>query len=161
MASEVERTKSIWERFFPRTIDNDYAGSRIALLVFGFVILIRALQSVMIIVNGHSIAQSADGVPLETYPAAAAQTIVAIFALSSLNRLIISLIGAAVLIRYRRAVPLMFLVLALTYLGTQLITRFVPIVRLGTPPGVIMNGVLFGLTIVGLVLSLWPRRGSS
>lgn len=158
MALEVERAESIWERLFPRKIDNNYAGLKTALWLFAFVILIRAIQSVMIIVNGHSIAQSADGIPLETYPAAAAQTIVAIFALSSLNRLMISLIGAVVLVRYRRAVPLMFLVLGLTYLGTQLITQFVPIVRVGTPPGVIMNRVLIGLTIVGLVLSLWKRR---
>src|SRR5436190_12188601 len=96
MALEVERAESIWERLFPRKIDNSYAGSKIALWVFAFVIIIRAIQSVMIILNGYSIAQSADGIPLGTYPAAAAQTIVAIFALSSLNRLMISLIGAVV-----------------------------------------------------------------
>jgi hypothetical protein len=32
------------------------------------------MQSVIILVNCYSIAQSADGIPLETYPAAAAQT---------------------------------------------------------------------------------------
>ena len=150
--------ETLSERLFPRQVDNTYTGSKIALWVFAFVITIRAIQSIMIMVNGYSIAQSADGIPLESYPAAAAQTIVAIFALSSLNRLIISLIGAVVLIRYRRAVPLMFVVLGLTYLGTQLVTRFIPIVRVGTPPGVIMNRVLIGLTLVGLLLSLWQRR---
>jgi hypothetical protein len=89
--------------------------------------------------QGHSIAQSADGIPLETYPVAAAQTIVAILALSSLNRLMMSLIGAVVLLRYRRAVPLMFAVLGLTYLGTTLITQFIRIVRAGTPPSVIIE----------------------
>jgi hypothetical protein len=159
--AETERAngpKSIWARFFPRQLDNNYTGSRIAPWILAFVITIRAIQSVMIIVNGHSIARSADGIPLETYPAAAVQTILAIFALQSLNRLMISLIGAIVLLRYRSAVPLMYLVLGLTFLGTQLITQFIPIVRVGTPPGVIMNGVLIGLTIVGLTLSLWPRR---
>jgi hypothetical protein len=150
--------ETLSERLFPRQVDNTYTGSKIALWVFAFVITIRAIQSIMIMVNGYSIAQSADGIPLESYPAAAAQTIVAIFALSSLNRLIISLIGAVVLIRYRGAVPLMFVVLGLTYLGTQLVTRFIPIVRVGTPPGVIMNRVLIGLTHAGLLLSLWQRR---
>lgn len=161
MTAEVELVpgrETIWERLFPRKIDNSYAGSKIALWVFAFVIIIRAIQSVMIIVNGHSIAQSADGIPLESYPAAASQTIVAIFALSSLNRLIISMIGALVLIRYRRAVPLMFVVLGLAFLGAQLLTQFVPIVRVGTPPGIIMNRVLIGLTTVGLVLSLLKRN---
>ena len=155
----AEAEETISERLFPRMIDNGYTGSRIALWVLGFIITIRAIQSIAIIVNGYSIAQSADGIPLQAYPAAAAQTIVAIFALSSLNRLIISMIGTIVLIRYRRAVPLMFVVIALTYLGTQLITQFLPFARIGTPPGVIMNGVLMSLTIVGFVLSLWGRRG--
>ena len=158
MAERTDVRETIWNRLLPRKIDNTYTGSKLALWVFGIVITIRTIQSVMIIVNGYSIAQSADGIPLETYPAAAAQTIVAIFALSSLNRLIISLIGAAILIRYRRAVPLMFLVVGLTYLGTQLITWFIPIVRVGTPPGVIMNRLLIGLTLVGLALSLWKRN---
>jgi len=114
----------------------------------------------MILVNGYSIAQSADGVPLETYPAAAAQTIVALFALSGVNRLVISLVCVVVLVRYRRAVPLMFLLLLVTYSAGQLVGRVNPIVRVGQPPAAIMNLTLLGLTILGLVLSLWKRRGS-
>jgi hypothetical protein len=114
----------------------------------------------MVIVNGYSTAQSADGIPLETYPAAAAQTILAIFMVASLRRLIISLMCAVVLFRYRSAVPLMFVVLGLGYVGGQVIFQFVPLVRVGTPPGVVVNLIMFGLTIVGLALSLW-RRGAS
>jgi hypothetical protein len=40
------------------------------------------------------------------------------------------------------------------------IFQFVPIVRVGTPPGVVMNLIVFGLTIVGLALSLLRRDGS-
>ncbi len=161
MKTEIELAstrETLLNRLFPRRLDNGYTGSKIALWLFAFVITIRAVQSVMIIVNGYSTAQAADGIPLETYPAAASQTIVAIFAVSSLNRLIISLIGAVVLLRYRRAVPLMFVALGLTYVGSQLITWFIPLVRVGRPPGVVMNLVLFGLTILGFVLSLWKRR---
>jgi hypothetical protein len=148
------------DRLLPQPIDNTYSGSKIALWLFGLVVFVHILQSVMVIVNGHSIAQSADGIPLETYPAAAAQTILAIFMVSSLRRLIISLICAVVLFRYRSAVPLMFVVLGLSYLGGQVIFQFVPIVRVGTPPGVVVNLIMFGLTIVGLALSLWRRGGS-
>jgi len=148
------------EKLLPQPIDNTYSGSRIALWLFGLIVFVHILQSVMVIVNGYSIAQSADGIPLENYPAAAAQTILAIFMVSSLRRLIISLICAVVLFRYRSAVPLMFVVLGLSYLGGQLIFQFVPIVRVGTPPGVVVNLIMFGLTVVGLALSLW-RRGSS
>jgi len=152
------RNETIVNRFFPQPIDNRYSGSKIALWLFGLIVLIHILQSVLIIVNGHSIAQSADGIPLETYAPAAAQTILAILAVSSLRRLFISLMCAAVLFRYRSAVPLMFVVLGLNYLGGQVIFQFIPIVRVGTPPGVVVNLIMFGLTIVGLALSLWRRR---
>jgi hypothetical protein len=148
------------DKFLPQPIDNRYSGSKIALWLLGLIVFVHTLQSVLVLVNGYSIAQSADGIPLETYPAAAAQTILAIFMTASLRRLIISVICAVVLLRYRSAVPLMFVVLSLSYLGGQVIFQFVPIVRVGTPPGVVMNLIMFVLTIVGLALSLWRRGGS-
>jgi len=150
----------MFDKLLPQPIDNTYSGSKIALWLFGLIVFVQILQSVMVIVNGHSVAQSADGIPLENYPAAAAQTILAIFTVSALRRLIISLICAVVLFRYRSAVPLMFVVLGLNYLGGQVILQFVPIVRVGTPPGVVVNLVMFGLMIVGLALSLWSRGSS-
>ena len=84
---------------FPARIDNAYQGSKIALWILALMVAVRTMQSVMILVNGSSIASSADGIPLDTYPAAAAQTIVALFALSAVNRLVISLICVVVLVR--------------------------------------------------------------
>ena len=148
------------DKLLPQPIDNKYSGSKIALWLFGLIVFVHVLQSVMVLLSGPMVAQFADGIPLENYPAAAAQTILAIFMVSSLRRLIISLICAVVLFRYRSAVPLMFVVLGVSYLGGQVIFQFVPIVRVGTPPGVIMNLIMFGLTVVGLALSLWRRGGS-
>jgi hypothetical protein len=150
----------MFDKLLPRPIDNTYSGSKIALWLLGLIVFVHTLQSVLVLVNGYSIAQSADGIPLETYPPAAAQTILAIFMTASLRRLIISLMCAVVLLRYRSVVPLMFVVLGLSYLGGQVIFQFVPIVRVGTPPGVIMNLIMFVLTVVGLALSLWRRGGS-
>ena len=156
--ADTSRSKAgIFNRLLPQRIDNRYRGRKLALWLFGLAVAVRITQSVLIIVNGYSIAQSADGIPLETYAPAAAQTIVAIFAISSLHRLIISLICVVVLFRYRSAVPLMFVVLGLSYLAGQLILQFIPMARVGTPPGVVVNLVMFGLTIVGLALSLWNR----
>ena len=149
---------TLLDRLLPRRIDNGYQGSKIALWILGLLIAVRTMQTVMILVNGYSIAQSADGIPLETYPTAAAQTIVALFTLSAVNRLVISLICVVVLVRYRRAVPLMFLLLLVTYAAGQLVGRVVPIVRVGQPPAAILNLTLLGLTILGLGLSLWKRR---
>jgi hypothetical protein len=150
----------MFDKLLPQPIDNKYSGSKVALWLLGLIVFVHTLQSVLVLINGYSIAQSADGIPLETYPTAAAQTILAIFMTASLRRLIISLICAVVLFRYRSAVSLMFVVLGVSYLGGQVIFQFVPIVRVGTPPGVVMNLIMFGFNIVGLVLSLWRRGGS-
>ena len=102
---------------FPQTIDNTYRGRKVALWIFGLVVAMRTLQSVFVLFNGYYTVTNADGVPLATYQPDAAQTILALFALSSLARLIISFICLVVLVRYRRAIPFMFVVLALSYLG--------------------------------------------
>jgi len=61
-------------------------------------------------------------------------------------------------VRYRRAVPLMFALLALNYVAAQLVFVFVPLPRVGAPLGPLINLVLFVVMLVGLGLSLW-RRG--
>lgn len=145
----------------PQTIDNTYQGRKLGLWLFVLIVALRSLQSVFIIFNGYDTVTKADGVPLATYPPAAAQTIVGMFALSSLSRLIICLICVIVVVKYRRAVPFMFVILGITYLGGLVMQQFIPIVRVGSPPGVIVNLVSFGLVLVGLVLSLWKRPGLS
>jgi hypothetical protein len=117
------------------------------------------MQSLVIIFDGRTVARGADGIPLDAYPPDAAQTAVALFAQGALWRLFIALLCVLVLVRYRSAVPFMFVVLALGFLGSQLLLRLVPFVRVGAPPGPYVNLATFALMVVGLALSLWPRRG--
>jgi len=147
-------------RLFPQSVDNTYPGHKAALWLFGLVVAVRIIQSVNIIFNGYSVARNADGIPLDTFPPAAAQTVVALFALSALYRLILSLLCVLVLVRYRRAIPFMFAVLALNYLAAQLILRFLPLASTGTPPGPAVNLITLALVIAGLALSLrsWSIR---
>jgi len=145
-------------KLFPRSLDNSYSGYKIALWILGLVIALRALQSTLIIVNGYTTAIGADGIPLDTYPPDAVQTILALFAIGSLWRLLFSVLGAIVLIRYRSAMPLILALMVLQFLAAQLLSWFIPLVRVGTPPGVIVNLIQFGLIVVALVLSLMNRR---
>jgi hypothetical protein len=147
----------MFDKLFPQPIDNTYRGYKAALWLFGLVVGVRITQSVAVIFNGYSTARDADGIPLDTYTPAAAQTVVALFAQGSLWRLIFCLLCVLVLVRYRSAVPLMFALLLLNYLASQLIFQFVPLVRTGTPPGPIVNLIMFALTIIGLALSLRSR----
>ncbi|HYJ91439.1 MAG TPA: hypothetical protein VEV84_09035 [Pyrinomonadaceae bacterium] len=152
------RMTSVWQRLFPRSLDNTFDGYRVALWLFGFVTLIRAVQSVAIIFNGWDTIINADGIPLESYPSGAAQNIIALFAIVSVWRLIFCLAGLVVLVRYRSAVPIMFVLHMLSYLGAVLSSEFVPLMRVGSPPGPLVNLGQFVVMSVGLVLSLIPRR---
>src|SRR5437773_3199187 len=147
----------MFDRLLPQPIDNPYRGYKVALWLFGLVVGVRITQSLLVIFNGYSTARDADGIPLDTYTPAAAQTVVALFAQGSLWRLTFCLLCVLVLVRYRSAIPLMFTLLLVNYLAGQLILQFVPVIRTGTPPGPIVNLIMFALMIVGLALSLRSR----
>jgi hypothetical protein len=145
------------DKLLPRPVDNTYRGSKIALWIFGLVAGGKIIQSLAVIFNGYSTARDADGIPLDTYPTAAAQTVAALWALRGLSRVITCLLCVLALVRYRSAVPFMFVLLMVNYLGAQLIFQFIPLIRTGSPPGPIVNFVMFALMVIGFVLSL---RGS-
>jgi hypothetical protein len=147
----------MFDKLLPPRIDNTYRGYKVALWLFGLIVAVRITQSLLVIFNGYSTAKNADGIPLDTYTPAAAQTIVALFTQGALSRLIISLLCVLALVRYRSAIPFMFVLLLLNYLASKLIFQFVPLVSTGTPPAGTVNMVMFALMIFGLVLSLWSR----
>jgi len=142
---------------FPTQADNTYAGHTAALWLLGILIALKALVSVGSIFNGHTAATSADGIPLDTYPEAAARTILALFALVGIARLIASIVAAVVLVRYRSLVPLMFVLFLLEQLGRQVVLWALPVARTGGTSGVVINGALLAMMVVGLGLSLWKR----
>jgi hypothetical protein len=147
----------MFDKLLPQRIDNTYRGYKVALWLFGLIVAVRITQSLLVIFNGYSTAKNADGIPLDTYTPAAAQTVVAFFTQGALSRLIISLLCVLALVRYRSAIPFMFVLLLLNYLASKLILQFVPLVSTGTSPAGTVNMVMFALMIIGLVLSLWSR----
>ena len=149
----------MFELIMPPQLDNGYRGHKLALWLFALVVLMKSAQSLAIIFAGAYTAAGADGIPLATFPPDAAATVVGVFAQQSLWRLTFCLVGVVVLLRYRSAVPLMFALFVLNYLAGQAIFSFVPLPRAGTPPGPVINAILFALMLAGLVLSVRPRTG--
>ena len=145
-------------QLLPERIDNTYRGSKVALWLFVLLVLGKIAMSLNVIFNGRLVAITADGIPLDTFTPAAAQTAVALFAIWGSAHLTICLLCILVLARYRAMVPLMFALLLLEHLGRKLVLYFVPLVRIGTPPGFVINLVLLGVMIVGLLLSLRKQR---
>ena len=149
----------MFNQLLPPRIDNTYRGYTPALWIFGLLIFMRVVISLNSILNGRTVASTADGIPLDTFTPAGAQTVVSLFALLAFSRLVISLLGILALARYRAMVPLMLALLLLEHLGRTLILQVLPIPRTATPPGSTINLVLLALMVIGLALSV--RLGKS
>jgi hypothetical protein len=144
----------MFSQLLPQTIDNTYRGRKLALWLFGLMVFMKLAMSLNSIVNGYSVASSADGIPLDSYPQAAAGTIVSLFALLGLSHLVMCVLCILVLVRYRSLVPFMFSLLLVEHLSRRLILQLMPIVRSGAPPASVINLGILLVMIVGLVLSL-------
>jgi len=144
----------MFNQLLPQRIDNTYRGHKLALWLFGLLLLMKIAMSLNSIFNGYSVATSADGIPLDTFTPAGAQAVISLFAIWGLSHFVICLLCILVLIQYRSMIPFMFALLLLEHLSRKLILHFLPIVRVGTPPGFYVNLVLLALMIVGLALSL-------
>lgn len=147
------------DRLLPRRIDNAYHGHKVALWLFAALVLMKSAVGLSSVFDGRDVAVSADGIPLDTFTPAGAQTVVAAFAAWGLAQLVICLLCLLVLARYRAAVPFMFALLLLEHLSRRLLFQVMPIVRTGTPPGFYVNLVLAALMVAGLALSLRGRDG--
>jgi hypothetical protein len=146
-------------RLFPKSFDNVYRGYWPGIWIFGLVVLGRLAMGVNGTFNTEFVAVSADGIPLSTYPAAAAQAVVALFALTSLLNLTLAVLGAAALIRYRAMTPFLFLLYLAQSLGTRALLLVHPLVRENSATasaGSLFVLGLLALTALGFVLSLVP-----
>jgi hypothetical protein len=117
------------------------------------VIFVKALQSLMALVDGASIASSAHGIPLETFSLEASQAFVTMYMLLSFVRLVLLSISIIVLWRYRSAIPFMLGVLIFDHLGRQLILYIAPLPGSDATVVAIVNMSLLFLLIVGFALS--------
>ncbi len=152
---------SVLDRLLPRRLDNAYRGHGLGIWFFAAVVLLKLGVSLDAIFNGRTMASAGDGIALQTFTAAAAQTVVSLFALWGLEHLVICLVCLLVLVRFRAMVPLMFALLLLEHLGRMLALQFLPIAKAGLggeSPGISPPPYGFlALIIVGLALSLWNR----
>jgi hypothetical protein len=148
------------ERIFPNRIDNVFPGRRAGLWIFGLIVLIRLAMGANTMLNTRSVAETADGIPLDSYGAGGADAVIALFALLGLSKLVIGLLGLIALIRYRALIPLILLLMLIEHGAGRLLVLTRPIVRSeAAAPGFTINIALLALLLIGLLLSLWrPAR---
>ena len=142
-------------RLFPRQIDNAYRGNRFALWLFVPIVALKLTISLAAIFAADGGAQSADGIPLDTYPAAAARAVIGVGAFLGLADLWLALLFVLALLRYRAMIPLMYAVIVADFIAHKGIGFYKPIVRMaGTATGSYVTWSLFAISVLGLVLSL-------
>jgi hypothetical protein len=146
---------------FPRYFDNAYRGHRLALWLFGAILLMKTAIALGTIFNGRTAAQTADGIPLDSFGVAGAAAVVSLFAIWGLAQFVISLIGVLALVRYRAMVPLMLALFLFEHVARRVIFLVMPIPRDGTAPGLYINFALLAVMTVGLALSLQKRADGS
>ena len=146
---------------FPRYFDNAYRGHRLALWLFGAILLMKTAIALGTIFNGRTAAQTADGIPLDSFGVAGAAAVVSLFAIWGLAQFVISLIGVLALVRYRAMVPLMLALFLFEHVARRVIFLVRPIPRDGTAPGLYINLALLAVMTVGLALSLQKRADGS
>jgi hypothetical protein len=151
----------VWDQLLPRRADNEYRGYRLALWLFGVVLLAKAAIALNSIFRGYFVAARADGIPLDTFSVAAAQTVVSLFALLGVAHATLCVLGIVALVRYRSLIPFLFALVLLEFLGRRLVLQFIPLARAGTPPGTWVNLGLLAIMVVGLVSSVLTRGKES
>ena len=144
----------------PQRLDNTYRGHPAALWLFVAVLVVKTGIALGTIFNGRAAAQSADGIPLDSFGANGAAAFVTLFALWGLAQLVIGGLGVLALVRYRAMIPLMFVLFLFEHAARRVILLVKPIAGPGIPPGLYINLVLLLVMIVGLALSLRSRQPS-
>lgn len=145
-------------RLFPRTADNGWNGLRVAVWLLALLALLKLAMGANVVLSGRTVAINADGIPLDTYPVDAAQAVLALFAIWGVGHVVLALLAIVVVVRYRALVPLMLLVLLVEHVARRLVLMAMPIVRVGEPPGGVVNAVFLVANVVALGLALHVPR---
>ncbi len=146
-------------RLFPPQFDNRFQGPRLALWLLGLFVAVKLVMSVNSILNTASVAAGADGFPLESYGADGARAVLMLFALGSVDQLMLALLGLAALIRYRAMVPFVYLVLLVDQIARRALVQAHDAERASQMPAGISYFLiaLLALLAIGLALSLLGR----
>lgn len=148
------------KQLFPPESDFVYRGSRLSLWVLGAVLAVKLATAGAAVFNAETAAARADGLALDTFSQAGAQAVLSLFSMLGVTQMVLCLLGALILWRYRALVPAFLLLLLLEFLARKGVTLFTPLPRTPNSLGLILNWALFGLMLLAWVLSMRPARSA-
>jgi hypothetical protein len=156
-------------RLFPKRIDNDYRGRKLAIWLLVPLALVKLLQGASVaglnpLATSRGILETADRVPVGTFPAEAASHLVFLFAAWGLGIFILGLLAAVVLLRYRAMIPLLYLLLLIEQLGRKVLSTVhldSPFLSLQPSAANLINWGFLAVIVIGFLSSQSDRRPQS
>jgi hypothetical protein len=145
-------------RLLPRSLDNTYRGSHIAVGFFILLTAVTVVRSLIHIVAPDGGAQSIATIPLDSFTTNGSAALVHLFALWGLSQLIIGIVYVVALLRYKSFLPLLYLLAIVEYAVRLALTVAKPFEVSGTAPGGVGNYMMVPVLILMFVLSLMRRR---
>ena len=138
-------------RIFPKQVDNNYSGYRIASIFFLFIVIITIARSLVHILAPDGGASSIAGINTS---GESGSNIISLFAFWGLSQLLMGFVYVVVYLRYKSLIPFMYVLILLEYSGRTVIGLFKPLNSAHIPPGAIGDYILVPLAIIMLTLSL-------
>lgn len=149
------------EKLFPQQANNSYSGSLLAKWVFAAITIITIVRSLIHMFAPDGGAQSIATIPLNTFTANGAATVILIMALWGLSQLLMAFVYVIVLWRYQNLIPFMYGLIASEYTMRMILMHLKPIYITGTAPGHVANYIMAPLALLMLVLSLKRQSTNS
>lgn len=145
----------ILNNILPQIVDNEYRGNKVALWIFTILAIISTARSTIHFLAPDGGAGSIAGLDLSK----GGENIIFAFGLWGLSQLLYAFIQILVAFRYRRLIPLFYVILFIETLGRMAVGAMKPPILLyGAPPGGIANYVILPLSIIMFILSIKIKR---
>jgi hypothetical protein len=142
---------------FPKTLDNAYRGHPIAGWLLALLSVVKTGQGLQTLIDTRHVALGPDGIPVDTFGAAAANEVLSLLALLGMYVMIVPILSLIALVRYRAMVPLMYLLFIAVQLGARLINYLHADGNFAIGYGTLINFGILAATCVGFILSLTNR----
>ena len=145
-------------KILPAQIDNHYRGLKISQYAFFLITAVTLVRSLIHVFAPDGGAQSIATIPLDSYSAEAASTVILMFSLWGLSQLLMGIVYLGVSLKYRSLIPAMYVLVIFEYAMRIVIGQMKPILTTGTAPGSIGSWIMVPVCAVLLALSLIPAK---
>ena len=142
--------KEEWIGIFPKQVDNNFQGYKIAVIFFLLITIFTIMRSCIHILASDGGAGSIAGINVSI---AGGSDIVSMFAFWGLSQLLMGFVYLIVYFRYKSLIPFMYVPILAEYSGRIAIGLVKPLEVSHTPPGAIGDYVLVPLAALMLILS--------